>query len=564
MRMTESYIPTLREVPAEAELISHQYMLRAGLIRKSAAGIYTYLPLGLRVLHKIMNIIREEMNKAGGQEILLPIMQPAELWHETGRWDDYGEEMFKLADRNQRQFCLGPTHEEIVTALVRIDVRSYKQLPIRLYQIQNKYRDEIRPRFGVIRGREFIMKDLYSFDRDEAGLEKSYQLMYDAYSRIFSRCGLQTCPVEADSGAIGGDTTHEFMVLGDAGEALIVYCQDCDYAANVEQAECLYQEPEKAALHPLKEIPTPNVSTIEELTAYLDISPSRFIKTMIFLADNKPIAVLIGGNHKINEIKLQKAVNCTKLELADPATIETVTNAPVGYAGPVGLQIPIIVDYSAAGIVNGISGANKEDTHLANINLERDYIPIKVADIREAQAGDPCVRCGGTLQTARGTEVGQVFKLGTKYSIPLEAKFLDENGKEKPLIMGCYGIGVSRTMAAIIEQHHDEDGICWPVSVAPYQTVIVPVNYEDEKQRQTADHLYKLLTESGIETVLDDRKERAGVKFKDADLIGYPIRITIGPRQLKEGNVEITVRESKEQIVVPVAEVHNQLLTLLS
>lgn len=564
MRMTESYVPTLREVPAEAELISHQYMLRAGLIRKSAAGIYTYLPLGLRVLHKIMTIVREEMNKAGGQEILLPIMQPAELWHETGRWDDYGEEMFKLNDRNQRQFCLGPTHEEIVTALIRLDVRSYKQLPLRLYQIQNKYRDEIRPRFGVIRGREFIMKDLYSFDQDEAGLEISYQLMYDAYSRIFLRCGLQTCPVEADSGAIGGDTTHEFMVLGDAGEALVVYCQNCDYAANVEQAKCMYQESEKVTLEPLKEIPTPNVSTIEELTAYLHIAPSQFIKTMIYLADDKPIAVLVGGNHKINEVKLQKVVDCAELELADPATIERVTNAPMGYAGPVGLRIPIFVDYTAAGIINGISGANTDNTHLANINLERDYAATKIVDIRQAQAGDSCIRCGGVLKSARGTEVGQVFKLGTKYSVPLAATFLDENGKEKPLIMGCYGIGVSRTMAAIIEQHHDEDGICWPVSVAPYQAVIVPVSYEDEKQWQTAELLYRQLTENGIETVLDDRKERAGVKFKDADLIGYPIRVTIGPRQLKEGNVEVTVRKTRKQIVVPVAEVLDQVLTLLN
>ncbi len=564
MRMTKSYIPTLREVPAEAELISHQYMLRAGFIRRSAAGIYTYLPLGLRVLQKIMNIIREELNKADGQEILLPIIQPAELWHQTGRWEDYGDEMFRLLDRNQRHFCLGPTHEEIVTALVKVDVRSYKELPIRLYQIQNKYRDEIRPRFGVIRGREFIMKDLYSFDQDEDGLENSYRLMYDAYKRIFSRCGLETAPVEADSGAIGGDSTHEFMVLGDAGEDEIVYCPNCNYAANIEQAKCVPEQKQDSVEKPIEKISTPNITTIQELTDYLNVAPESLIKTMIYLADDKPVAVLIAGNRTINEIKLEKLLQCSKLELADVNIIESVTQAPVGYAGPVGLKIPIIVDHSAASVVNGVSGANEKDTHLVNINIHRDYICTKIGDIKEAAPGDPCIQCGQPLKGARGTEVGQVFKLGTKYSDALGATFLDENGKEKPLVMGCYGIGVSRTMAAIIEQHHDEDGICWPVSVAPYQIVIVPVSYQDEQQQLVADDLYESLVKSGIETMLDDRKERAGVKFKDADLIGYPIRITIGPRHLKEGNVEITVRKTKEQVLIPLSEVVNRVVTLLS
>ena len=563
MRVTQIYAPTLREVPAEAELISHQFMLRAGLMRRAASGVYTYLPLGVRVLQKIMSIIREELNKAGGQEVMLPIIQPAELWQESGRWNDYGDEMFRLKDRHDREFCLGPTHEEIVTALVRADVRSYKQLPLMLYQIQNKYRDEIRPRFGVIRSREFIMKDLYSFDRDEEGLDQSYQAMYDAYTRIFTRCGLETRPVEADTGAIGGDNSHEFMVLGDAGEDLVVYCQDCDYAANVEQAECAPYEAESGEMLSLEEIATPNVTTIDKLVELLGIEGSRLIKTMIYLADDQPIAVLVSGDNNINEIKLKKVLKCENLVLADSRTIEEVTGAPVGFAGPIGLEIPIVADYSVIGLVNAVAGANKKDTHIANVNINRDYKAAVTADIREAREGDKCVRCGGTLTSARGTEVGQVFKLGTRYSQALKANFVDENGKEQPIIMGCYGIGVSRTMAAIIEQHHDEDGICWPVSVAPYHVIIVPVSYKDTEQREAAEKLYNELTQAGVEVILDDRDERPGVKFKDADLIGYPVRITVGPRQLKEGNVELYIRSSKTQVVIPISEVEQQVKSIL-
>lgn len=563
MRVTQIYAPTLREVPAEAELISHQFMLRAGLMRRAASGVYTYLPLGVRVLQKIMSIIREELNKAGGQEVMLPIIQPAELWQESGRWNDYGDEMFRLKDRHDREFCLGPTHEEIVTALVRADVRSYKQLPLMLYQIQNKYRDEIRPRFGVIRSREFIMKDLYSFDRDEEGLDQSYQAMYDAYTRIFTRCGLETRPVEADTGAIGGDNSHEFMVLGDAGEDLVVYCQDCDYAANVEQAECAPYEAESGEMLSLEEIATPNVTTIDKLVELLGIEGSRLIKTMIYLADDQPIAVLVSGDNNINEIKLKKVLKCENLVLADSRTIEEVTGAPVGFAGPIGLEIPIVADYSVIGLVNAVAGANKKDTHIANVNINRDYKAAVTADIREAREGDKCVRCGGTLTSARGTEVGQVFKLGTRYSQTLKANFVDENGKEQPIIMGCYGIGVSRTMAAIIEQHHDEDGICWPVSVAPYHVIIVPVSYKDTEQREAAEKLYNELTQAGVEVILDDRDERPGVKFKDADLIGYPVRITVGPRQLKEGNVELYIRSSKTQVVIPISEVEQQVKSIL-
>jgi len=563
MRVTQLYAPTLREDPSEAELVSHKYMLRGGFMRKSASGIYSYLPLGVRVLHKIMAIIREEMNKAGGQEILLPIIQPAELWYESNRWNDYGEEMFKLKDRNNRQFCLGPTHEEIVTALVRSEVRSYKQLPLRIYQIQNKYRDEIRPRFGVIRSREFIMKDLYSFDKDEAGLQVSYQAMYDAYTRIFKRCGLDARPVEADTGAIGGDVSHEFMVLGEAGEAAIVYCQSCDYAANVEQAQCGPLAADDGALNELAEVATPSVTTIEQLCEFLNVQPSHIIKTMIYLADDQPIAVLISGDYNVNEIKLKKLLKCNTLILADPATIEEVTKAPVGFAGPVGLEIPLIADYSVVGKVNCVAGGNKADVHLINVNINRDYKPTQIADVREAKAGDQCVHCGGVLASARGTEVGQVFKLGTKYSQALRATFLDENGEEKPFIMGCYGIGVSRTMAAIIEQHHDEDGICWPISVAPYHVIIVPVSYKDEEQKRAAEELYQSMLEAGIEVVIDDRDERPGVKFKDADLIGYPFRITIGPKHLKDGNVELYTRSTRTQTVVPLSQVCELIKTHL-
>lgn len=566
MRASQLYAPTLREVPAEAELVSHQYMLRAGLMRKSASGVYSYLPLGVRVLHKIMAIIREELDQAGAQEILLPIVQPAELWQESGRWNEYGPEMFRLLDRHQRQFCLGPTHEEIITALVRTDVRSYKQLPLRLYQIQNKYRDEIRPRFGVIRSREFIMKDLYSFDRDESGAQASYQAMYDAYTRIFARCGLKAHPVEADTGAIGGDQSHEFMVLGDAGEDLIVFCPHCGYAANVERAECVPYDPdeESAALAKLEKIATPGITTVEELTKRLQIEPGQVIKTMIYIADGKPVAVLISGNHDVNEIKLKRALNCDQLELADAQTIATVTNAPVGFAGPVGLTIPIFADYSVTTVVNGVSGANKKDYHLRNVNINRDYTPTQILDLREARAGERCVRCGQILEEARGTEVGQVFYLGTKYSQPMKAVFLDQEGQERPFVMGCYGIGVSRTMAAIIEQHHDEDGIRWPVSVAPYSVIVVPISYKDEEQRSVAEHIYKTLTSAGIDAILDDRDERPGVKFKDADLIGYPLRITVGPKHLVDGNVELRLRSSKEQFVVPIAEIDNQVSTFLN
>lgn len=566
MLMSQLYSPTLRETPAEAEIQSHKLMLRAGLLRRSATGIYTYLPLGLRVLRKVEGIIREEMDAIGGQEVLLPIVQPAELWHETGRWSDYGAEMFRLQDRNGRQFCLGPTHEEIVTALVRSEVRSYRQLPLRLYQIQNKYRDEIRPRFGLMRGREFVMKDMYSFDRDEEGLDKSYWDAYHAYERIFTRCGLEARPVEADSGAIGGDVTHEFMVLADAGEDLVLHCTTCSYAANSERAEGVSIERDPALAQELKElteVATPNASTIEQISAFLQVRPQDCIKTLIYLADGKPVAALIRGDHELNEIKFQKFLGVATLELADSITIYETTGAPVGFAGPVGLKIPLYADYAIVNLYNAVVGANKDEHHLTNANLERDFQVKAFADLRETQPGDPCPRCSGTLEGARGIEVGQVFKLGTKYSSALGATFLQEDGTETPLIMGCYGIGVGRTVAAVIEKNYDEDGIIWPMSIAPYHVIVVPVSMKDQAQAEAAEKLYQELQDAGVEVVLDDRNERPGVKFKDADLIGFPIRVTIGSKSLEHGQMEITIRRTKEKLNVPIDAVVETILGII-
>lgn len=558
MLMSQLYSPTLRETPAEAEIASHQLMLRAGFLRRSAAGIYSYLPLGLRVIRKVERIIREEMNAIGGQEVLLPIVQPAELWQETGRWADYGAEMFRLSDRNERLFCLGPTHEEIITALVRSEVRSYRQLPLRLYQIQNKYRDEIRPRFGLMRGREFIMKDMYSFDRDEKALDESYWLAFRAYERIFKRCGVKARPVEADSGAIGGDVTHEFMVLADAGEDLVLHCQKCGYAANAERAEGIAAEKTEdwaGKWKPLQEVATPAVSTIEQVTDFLNVEAADCIKTLVYRADGKPVAALVRGDHNLNEIKLQKTLGCEALELADDETINAVTGGPLGFTGPVGLNIPLYGDYAVQNMINAVAGANKGDHHLVNVNLTRDFEVTAFADLRLIEAGDPCPRCSEPLLGARGIEVGQVFKLGTKYSKALGATFLQESGEETPLIMGCYGIGVGRTVAAVIEKNHDRDGIIWPMSIAPYQVVVVPISYKDPLQAEAARKIYTGLEQAGVEVVLDDRDERPGVKFKDADLIGFPVRINVGPRSLEHGNVEVMLRRSKKLEQVPVDQV---------
>lgn len=560
MRVSKLLNPTLREVPAEAEVVSHQLMLRAGFIRKAAAGVYTYLPLGLRVLKKIEQIVREEMDAKGGQEVLMPIMQPAELWKETGRWDVYGDEMFRLQDRHEREFCLGPTHEELITDLVRGEVRSYKQLPLLLYQIQNKYRDERRPRFGLMRGREFIMKDLYSFDRDEAGLAESYDKMYDAYCRIFSRCGLTYRPVEADAGAIGGSGgTHEFMVLAESGEAAVVYCPACDYAANVEKAECRPRPvKDNAPEGEYRLVHTPGARTIEQVAEFLNVPKTRLVKSLLYDGDGKLFLVLVRGDRELNEIKLNNALGgFISLKLAEPHKVLETMGCEVGSVGPVGVPegLKVIADPEVSLMAGIVCGANQSDYHYVDVVPGRDFRIDQEFDLRMIEVGEECPKCGTPLQEARGIEVGQVFKLGTKYSKALNATYLDENGEEKLCVMGCYGVGVSRTMAAAIEQNNDADGIIWPLQIAPYHCIIVPVNLKDAQVAGTAEKLYAELGQAGVEAVIDDRDERPGVKFKDADLVGYPLRITVGSKALANGQVELRTRKTGETELVALAEV---------
>lgn len=553
MRVSKLYAPTLREVPAEAEVVSHQLMLRAGFMRKAAGGIYTYLPLAWRVLKKIERIVREEMDAKGSQELLMPIVQPAEIWQESGRWDVYGAEMFRLQDRHNRCFCLGPTHEEMVTTLIRGDVRSYRQLPLSVYQIQNKYRDERRPRFGLMRGREFIMKDAYSFDRDEAGLDKSYQDMYDAYTNIFTRCGLNFRPVEADSGAIGGSGSHEFMVIADSGEAEIVFCTSCDYAANVEKAELFPLEAAEEAMLTKEEVVTPDCKTIADVCAYLKLPVDHSVKAVAYNSEKGLILCFVRGDHEVNEIKVINTCGVIDLEMATEEQLAAAGTVG-GYMGPVGIdnkKVIVVVDATVMKMHNVCCGANKEGYHFINVNPGRDFTPTYVADIRLIQEGDPCPHCGGEVSKARGIEVGQVFKLFTKYSSALKATYLDENGKEQPMVMGCYGVGVSRTMAAAIEQNYDENGIIWPIEIAPYHVLVVPVNTKDEASAAKAEEIYMQLKKAGLETVIDDRNERPGVKFKDADLIGYPLRVVVGPKTLTEGKLEVKIRKTGEIRYLP-------------
>lgn len=569
MRVSEMLIPTLRETPAEAEVVSHRLLVRAGFIRKAAAGVYTLLPLAWRVIKKIEQIVREEMDKQGGQEILMPIFQPAELWQESGRWNVYGPELFRLKDRHGRDFCLGPTHEEIITDLVRGEVNSYKQLPLLLYQIQNKYRDERRPRFGLMRGREFIMKDLYSFDRDQAGLDISYNKMHIAYTQVFTRCGLQFRPVEADSGAIGGNDTHEFMVLAESGEATVVYCaqEPCGYAANVERAT---SPPDIGSMkqeerEPLTEVDTPSQRTVEQVTAFLNTDAKKIIKTLLYETEKGAYAALVRGDREVNEIKLQKVLDVLGLELAGNEAVERLTGAPVGFVGPVGLKdVKIVADLEVAAMVNSYTGANTKDTHYANVNPGRDFNIDITADIRTVRAGDPCPGCGSPLEEAKGIEVGQIFKLGDKYSKVLGATYLDENGKSRHIVMGCYGIGVTRTMAAAIEQNHDDNGIIWPSSIAPFHVVVVPVSGKDQAQVDLAEGVYNTLNEAGIETVLDDRSERPGVKFKDADLVGYPVRITIGSKAVETGQLEVRLRRTGENVMIPLEQLVDEVQEILA
>ncbi len=557
MHATRLYAPTLRETPAEAEVKSHQLMLRAGMIRKAAGGLYTYMPLAWRSLKKIMQIIREEMDASGGQEIAMPIVQPSEIWKETGRWSVYGDEMFRVSDRHGREFCLGPTHEEMVTTLIRDEVRSYKQLPLMLYQIQNKYRDEIRPRFGLMRGREFIMKDLYSFDKDEEGMNESYKIMYDAYTRIFSRMGLEFRPVEADNGAIGGGHSHEFTVLAEAGESNIAYCTKCDYAASDEKAELAVIKANEEGMKELEKVSTPDAHTIELVAECLNLPLDKTIKAVAFQDDkDELILAFVRGDHDVNDVKVVNLFDDSiELHMATDEAIVAAGGVP-GFMSPIGLKegTKVVVDATVMEMFNACAGANEKDMHYINVNPKRDFKDVIVADIRMIKEGDACPHCGAPVKMTRGIEAGQVFTLGTKYSQSLHATFLDENGKEKPLVMGCYGIGVSRTMAAAIEQNNDENGIIWPRAIAPFEVVIVPINAKSEEQLKIAEDIYEELKAKGVDVLLDDRKDRAGVKFKDADLIGYPLRITVGPKSVDEDSIELKIRRNGEMVNVTKAE----------
>ena len=563
MRMSKYLLPTLREVPAEAEIPSHQLMLRAGLMRKLASGVYAFLPLGYKALRNIEKIVRDGMDNHDAQELLMSAILPKECYEASGRWQVFGPEMFRLKDRNDRDFCLGPTHEEIFTDTVKNTIKSYKQLPVTLYQIQTKYRDERRPRFGVIRSREFIMKDAYSFDRDEAGLDASYKNMYDAYREIFDKMELDYLVVDSDSGAMGGSGSQEFMVKSDIGEDTIAYCS-CGYCANIEKAVCVPSDAENSAEKlAINKIHTPNAKTIEELTDSLGKSPADFAKTIIDKADDKFVAVMVRGDREVNETKVTNHLGCIDLELAEAEDVMRITNAKVGFAGPVNLGIDVLVDHEVAGMVNMIIGANETDMHFENANIGTDFEATAIADFRNIVPGDKCPKCGGVIETCQGIEVGHIFKLGTKYSDALGCTFLAEDGKERTAIMGCYGIGVSRCMAAIIEQNCDESGIVWPMSVAPYHAIVVPVNTKEPTQVEVAEKIYSALRTKGIETIIDDRNERAGVKFKDADLIGIPVRINVG-KKAAEGTVEFVIRKTGEMCELTVDEAIAKVVELVN
>ena len=554
MLASKLYSPTLRELPSDAVVMSHKYMLKAGMMRKIANGTYAYLPLAFRSIQKIENIIRTEINKTGAQEILMPIIQPAEIWQATGRWNVYGEEMFKLKDRHGRDYCLAPTHEEMVTTLIQMDTNSYKKLPVSVYQIQNKYRDEKRPRFGLMRSREFIMKDGYTFDADEEGMNKQYELMYDAYTRIFTRCGLKFRPVIADSGAIGGNASHEFEVLADSGEADIVYFKDCDFAANIEAVKPNTLTSDVKNDKEKEIVQTPGQHTIEKVCNYLHLPVKSSVKAVVYKLDDTVVLAMVRGDHEVNEVRLQSIYNAINVDMASDEDLKAC-GLTAGYISPIGLKtsehFDIICDASVMEMQDACCGANVKDEHYIHVNPARDFGNVKVDTIRQIDAGDVCPHCGGKIVLTKGIEVGQVFKLGTKYSEKLDATFLDNNGKSRPMFMGCYGIGVTRTVAASIEQNHDENGIIWPVAIAPYEVVIVPANNKSEDVMKAAEGLYNALESSQDEIVFDDRAERAGIKFKDADLIGYPLRVTIGKKWQESGCVEIKLRRTGEVFEVP-------------
>ncbi len=562
MKMSNLYMPTLRQVPAEAEIPSHQLLLRAGMIRKLVSGVYSYLPLGYRTIRKIENIVREEMDNQGAQELLMSAIQPKELWEKSGRWDNFGPEMFKLRDRNDREFCLGPTHEEYFTNLIKDEVNSYKQLPLIIYQIQTKYRDEKRPRFGVIRAREFIMKDAYSFDVDEEGMKLSYQKMWDAYDAIFTRLKLNYKVVQGDTGAMGGKVSHEFMAMSDVGEGRIAYCKACDYAATDEKADVVIDIEDDENLLDIEKIYTPGIKTIEDLTNFLKIEEKKFGKAIILKAAGKPIVVLIPGNRELNETKLINYLKIAEheLEMADEDTIKEITRADKGFTGPIGLKgARLIVDQRITKMRNIVVGANETDYHLKNVNYGRDFQAEVVEDLLLVEEGDICPNCGNKLYIDRGIEVGNIFQLGTKYSKSLNATFLDENGKEREFVMGSYGVGVSRSVAAIVEQYHDEKGIIWPFVVAPYHVIITVVNTKKEEQIALGERLYNELKNKGIEVLLDDRNESAGVKFNDRDLIGIPARITVG-KLASDGIVEFSLRKSSEKEELKAEDIYDRIL----
>ncbi|MBF1756664.1 MAG: proline--tRNA ligase [Veillonella tobetsuensis] len=570
MLASKLYAPTLREVPSDADVVSQQLMLRAGFMRKVANGLYSFLPLGWRSIKKIEAIIREEMDRSGAQEVMMPILQPADIWKESGRWNAYGAEMMRINDRHDVEYCLGPTHEEMITTLVKNEINSYRQLPVNLYQIQSKFRDERRPRYGLMRSREFIMKDGYSFDIDDAAADVSYKTMYDAYSRIFTRCGLTFRPVEADSGAIGGSNTHEFMAIAEAGEADIIHCSACDYAANIEIGKPGIMKQVEEALKELEVVDTPQASTIEAVAEMLNLPLEKTIKAVVYAIEDKVILAMVRGDHDVNEVAVQHAVNgSVEPEMATPEQLEKV-GLTAGFISPVGLKqtddFAIVVDESVMETYNVCGGANKADAHYININPKRDFNTedIIVAPIRLITKDDVCPECHSPLEYSKGIEVGQVFKLGTKYSESLQATYLDQNGRPNAMVMGCYGIGVSRTLAATIEQYHDENGIIWPRAIAPFEVVIVPINAKDEALMSTSTTIYDTLLNDKVDVLLDDRKDRAGVKFKDADLIGYPLRITVSKNTLESNEVEIRIRKTGEAINCPIGEVSSKVQELLS
>lgn len=553
MRYSQMLIPTTKETPAEAEVVSHQLLLRGGFIRKLTSGLYTYLPIGLMAMQKVENIVRQEMNRAGAQELLMPMVQPADLWQESGRWNKYGPELLRFQDRHDRDYCLGPTHEEVITDIARRELHSYRQLPMNLYQIQTKFRDEIRPRFGLMRGREFVMKDAYSFDESDEAAGESYKKMYEAYTRIFKRCGLEFRPVEADSGTIGGSFSHEFMVLADTGEDTLVICRECDYAANVEKAKVVLPKNGGQVDQELLEcskVETPGMKKVDRVAEFLGVTPKEVIKTMIYLADGEPVAVLVRGDREVQSVKLKNLLDVTEVEPAEDDTVWKLTKLPVGYIGPVDIPIKLVADQEVMQMVNAVAGAGEKGHHLTGVNPGRDFTPVKTGDLRQITVEDSCPLCNGSLELTEGIEVGHIFKLGTNYSEAMDATFQDKEGSQKPLVMGCYGIGVSRVVAAAIEQNHDQNGIIFPLPLAPFQVIVLNLGLKNEETTAAAEELYLDLQAAGLDVLYDDRDERPGSKFKDADLLGIPYRVTVGKTWEKEGKVELRLRRNGETSII--------------